>query len=231
MPVPPLSSPQVVVAYAARGVLRGYLGDSMQSGGGVPFWRCAFGVGMQLGVLPALLAALCASKGGGSPLFPTPRRLERWNEAWLRTPSGVWEWAFGYVFGLFFTFDLLLVPMKTNVLAHHVVCLAFHGWVFFSPQRPGLQLVIAGEAVLEFGTGGSNLSMLLPGSDAVRAFFVLAMSASNTYGAVLTVRWLRLQRGRWVWLTLLPTILGILALRQLHVVNEVYKRAHSPAPP
>ena len=30
------------------------------------------------------------------------------------------------------------------------------------------------------------------------------MSASNTYGAVLTVRWLRLQRGRWVWLTLLP---------------------------
>ena len=82
------------------------------------------------------------------------------------------------------------------------------------------------------------------------------MSASNTYGAVLTVRWLRLQRGRWVWLTLLPTILGIptpsgsgssfagqcslspsfdsagiLALRQLHVVNEVYKRAHSPAPP
>ena len=43
----------------------------------------------RLGVLPALLAALCASKGGGSPLFPTPRRLERWNEAWLRTPSGV----------------------------------------------------------------------------------------------------------------------------------------------
>jgi len=28
MPVPPLSSPQVVVAYAARGVLRGYLGES-----------------------------------------------------------------------------------------------------------------------------------------------------------------------------------------------------------
>ena len=49
----------------------------------------------------------------------------------------------------------------------------------------------------------------LTGSDAVRAFFVLAMSASNTYGAVLTVRWLRLQRGWWVWLTLLPTILGI----------------------
>ena len=43
----------------------------------------------------------------------------------------------------------------------------------------------------------------------MRAFFVLAMSASNTYGAVLTVRWLRLQRGRWVWLTLLPTILGL----------------------
>jgi len=113
------------------------------------------------------------------------------------------------VFGLFFTFDLLLVPMKANVLAHHVVCLVFHGWVFCAPQRPGLQLVIAGEAVLEFGTGGSNLSMLLPGSDAVRAFFVLAMSASNAYGTVLTVRWLRLQRGWWVWLTLLPTILGI----------------------
>jgi hypothetical protein len=49
----------VIFAYISRAILRHFLGDSILYGGGVPYWRCAFGAIVQLGVLPAMLAALC----------------------------------------------------------------------------------------------------------------------------------------------------------------------------
>ena len=51
--------------------------------GGIPFWRCAFGVIIQLGVLPSVMVALCSARGGGPLLFPWPSRLQ------VRSPSRV----------------------------------------------------------------------------------------------------------------------------------------------
>jgi len=215
-------------AYVARYILRASLGDSVSQGGGIPFWRCAFGVIIQLGVLPSVMVALCSARGGGPLLFPWPSRLQAWGDAWVRSRSGVWEWAFGYVFALFFTFDLILVPLRSNVIIHHVVCLIFHGWIYLSPCKPGLHLFMAGCIALEVGTGFSNLLMLMPRRDSLRLLFVIMMTLSNVTGAYLTYRWIRVQQGRLVALVVGPITFMILVLRQLHGIAEGSKLLGRP---